>query len=538
MGGINDMAAWTQLVWDTSIQMAQIGPDNCHIEKNPMNIYCNETKVLHSSHLGEYPEEKVREVKTKFFQHLKTDLGINDLHKFAQEIINVEENGDKGVLFKIDKLHFHEKLEEMNDPTKINEEEEPMATLSLSVAFANLGQALHKADLDNDGGEDLIIGAPGYQEQGRQHQGCIFFFYDMASLQTRVENLPRICAQENDIYGRFGHSIATLDVNEDGHLDLIVGSSRRGTETLKYHGSISIFHGDSNRNFVFSHSQINEHESSNMGSSLTVIKDDLFTSGIYFSESSMRQIGFIQSLDESQSIQGSTSYSWTGKSLVPLDDGKIAMSAHMTKIKDVNTVGEVKILDDETLEEIASIVNPDGHSDQFGFDMILTNLMINNDMKRCLVIGAPVASYGSHLNAGALHIFDSKTYDYYGKMHSNRALGRFGSSFAQTDDFWFVGAPRYHEEKNALREQGAVFAFPFAQSLPLGDITTHCASGQNAPCIEEWTYKIFTPPNGLKRTLFGYKILSLNNDFLVISAPRDGTLAQQGGTVFIYNLKN
>jgi hypothetical protein len=63
----------------------------------------------------------------------------------------------------------------------------------------------------------------------------------------------------------------------------------------------------------------------------------------------------------------------------------------------------------------------------------------------CLLIGAPTASYGIHTNAGAVHIFDSVYFTYLGKMHADRALARFGRSFTQSEDYVFIGAPRYHE---------------------------------------------------------------------------------------------
>ena len=34
------MAAWTRLAWDTTIWMAAYGPENCHIEHNPLNLHC------------------------------------------------------------------------------------------------------------------------------------------------------------------------------------------------------------------------------------------------------------------------------------------------------------------------------------------------------------------------------------------------------------------------------------------------------------------------------------------------------------------
>ena len=79
-----------------------------------------------------------------------------------------------------------------------------------------------------------------------------------------------------------------------------------------------------------------------------------------------------------------------------------------------------------------------------GFDPMSTLLVFFYNLY-FLVIGAPTASYGVHTNAGAVHIFDSIYFTYLGKMHADRALARFGRSFTQSEDYVFIGAPRYHE---------------------------------------------------------------------------------------------
>ena len=43
-GGMEDMAAWTRLAWDTTLWMAVNGPENCHVEKNPLNLHCPKSK--------------------------------------------------------------------------------------------------------------------------------------------------------------------------------------------------------------------------------------------------------------------------------------------------------------------------------------------------------------------------------------------------------------------------------------------------------------------------------------------------------------
>ena len=72
-------------------------------------------------------------------------------------------------------------------------------------------------------------------------------------------------------------------------------------------------------------------------------------------------------------------------------------------------------------------------------------MTINYELRSCLVIGAPTSTYGVHTNGGTIYIFDANTFEYLSEIHSNRALGRFGRSLGQTEQYLLVGAPRYHD---------------------------------------------------------------------------------------------
>ena len=126
--------------------MALNGPENCHIERNPMNIYCNGTERSMKHNLGLYPFDKVREMKEKFFvQHMKEDFGIDNLLDFANEIIQVDQV-DNGVYFNVEELHFRENksVKKIQEKASI----QPDITLTLDKPFANLGQTLHVADIN------------------------------------------------------------------------------------------------------------------------------------------------------------------------------------------------------------------------------------------------------------------------------------------------------------------------------------------------------------------------------------------------------
>ena len=139
--------------------------------------------------------------------------------------------------------------------------------------------------------------------------------------------------------------------------------------------------------------------------------------------------GVVHKVDYNENINfyGTSKYSWTGQHMEILDETRIAVSAHMSKVGGANTVGQVKILDYD-LNELLTLENPEfPHSDQFGYSMILSNLNIEGESKSCLLIGAPVSTYGFHTNGGSVHIFDSETFEYFGKIQSDRAFSRLGS---------------------------------------------------------------------------------------------------------------
>ena len=126
--------------------MALNGPENCHIERNPMNIYCNGTEKSINHGLGPYPHEKVTKMKRIFFdEHMKEDLGIDNLLDFANEIIQVDQV-ENGVYFKVEDLHFGETKSVKKPQEKASIQ--PDITLTLSKPFANLGQAVHVADIN------------------------------------------------------------------------------------------------------------------------------------------------------------------------------------------------------------------------------------------------------------------------------------------------------------------------------------------------------------------------------------------------------
>ena len=104
-------------------------------------------------------------------------------------------------------------------------------------------------------------------------------------------------------------------------------------------------------------------------------------SWVFYAASSLFLAGVVHKEEGSANFYGTKGYSWTGHHIEDLGDNRLAISAHMAKLNYViNTGGEVKIVDYD-LNEILTIPNPELHSDQFGYSMIATDLIIDGKLR-------------------------------------------------------------------------------------------------------------------------------------------------------------
>ncbi|XP_014088054.2 integrin alpha-PS2 isoform X1 [Bactrocera oleae] len=107
------------------------------------------------------------------------------------------------------------------------------------------GYALATCDVDGNGLDDLIIGAPMYSEpgnvEGKYDVGRVYVFLQMESgARWPIEHIR----EGYNTKGRFGLALTTLgDINRDGYGDFAVGAPYDGPEGR---GIVYIFHGSPN----------------------------------------------------------------------------------------------------------------------------------------------------------------------------------------------------------------------------------------------------------------------------------------------------
>ncbi|XP_070507183.1 integrin alpha-PS2 isoform X2 [Chironomus tepperi] len=108
---------------------------------------------------------------------------------------------------------------------------------------AYFGYSICTVDVDGDGLQDLIIGAPMYTEPNKDNKyetGIVYIVY-----QSKVDNFKNLETREGKASkGRFGLALASLgDINLDGYGDFAVGAPYDGPNER---GVVYIYHGSAN----------------------------------------------------------------------------------------------------------------------------------------------------------------------------------------------------------------------------------------------------------------------------------------------------
>ncbi|MBP9145358.1 MAG: FG-GAP repeat protein [Thermoanaerobaculia bacterium] len=107
------------------------------------------------------------------------------------------------------------------------------------------GAALAVGDFDNDGADDLAIGAPGNDHNGENDAGTVFIAYGAnAGLPAGGHQFlaQSDISTADEPNAEFGRALAAGDIDGDGFDDLLVGAPGRGDDDR---GVVYIFHGSS-----------------------------------------------------------------------------------------------------------------------------------------------------------------------------------------------------------------------------------------------------------------------------------------------------
>ncbi|KAM9307705.1 phosphatidylinositol-glycan-specific phospholipase D [Gastrophryne carolinensis] len=437
----------------------------------------------------------------------------------------------------------------------------PSATYFVTSPYSRLGWALITADLNQDGWEDLVIGAPGFSSLGNIQVGSVYVVYGnesgLPSVDMDLDKEANIMLRGTEPSGRFGSSVAVLDFNVDGLPDLAVGAPSVGGDKLIYTGAVYIFFGVRGGNLS---SQANvtikcKHTYCNLGWSLLAAdvtqdqRDDLVIGSPYapgggkqrglvaaFSSHRKRSAKDTLFAEEAEwSMVGEQDYAWFGFSLhshkgkteTLLVIGSPTWSTNKGfDFEDIQSVGKVYgIYPPE--QKTSFVINGDAEQSKMGSSFSSGTLEVNGDRKQVLLIGAPTQNTVSKTmflsrelhNAGTSSVYELKdTMDpsLLGTLRGNGELSRYGTKLHLRDldgdglDEIIVTTPlRTYEFASMLpgSQRGRVYVYN-GNTTSTGLIKGRCKSW-TSPCPEDWAQYVLISPDDKSR--FGSTVATVSS---------------------------
>uniref|UniRef100_A0A674I0D2 Phosphatidylinositol-glycan-specific phospholipase D n=1 Tax=Terrapene triunguis TaxID=2587831 RepID=A0A674I0D2_9SAUR len=552
LGGLDDMAFWSNNIFQLASHMLENGTSGCFIPENPLFIECN----------GEHKNSDIIK-ESKKEQHKSM---TSSLTKTIEKNINYTE---KGVYFNMQSwatksLHFINSAFAKNvrkafavmHQQSSNHVFKPTASYFLESPYARLGWAMASGDLNQDGYEDLVVGAPGYSRLGRVQIGQVYIIYSNRSglppvnmdLDKEADQVLEGCQGAVYVYlgttGRglspwpnitiicqhtfcnLGWSLLAADIDGDGKSDLVAGSPYAPG-------------GGKQRGFVVA----------------------------FYSHFNRSDKELLSVEDANWMVKGEKNYAWFGYSLV----------SHQLKNKTLLLIGSPTWKSCIGLGCYSSLDTKQSVGKVYGYNppSTLSWFSITGDMDRgklgsslasgfmsvagipreVLVVGAPTSDSTSRIafipsvlhQAGTVLMYDltdGAKPSLLSTFSGDRRFSRFGGDVHLNDldndglDEIIVTSPLRTDDITSVLfggEAGRVYIYNGNQTTS-GHVTDNCKSW-TSPCPEDWAQYVLISPE--ERSRFGSSIITVKSQGkreVVVAAERSSVNARLSGRLFMYTL--
>ncbi|XP_029446629.1 phosphatidylinositol-glycan-specific phospholipase D [Rhinatrema bivittatum] len=588
LGGVDDMAFWTTELFQLTGHMLDNGTSDCFIPENPLFLRCDST--VQNNYL---PKRE----RHGYYMNMTFSL----MQTVGADIIFME----KGVSFRINSwaqnsVHFINKaVTAMNMKNIItagrypNHITEPSASYYLTTPYARLGWAMTSADLNQDGYDDLVIGAPGYSTLGRVQVGRLYIVYSNESgLPPRNMDLDEGAdarLQGFQPSGRFGSAVAALDFNADGVMDLAVGAPSVGSGHLQYVGSVYVYFGTRYKNVSAKPNVTITCKTTycNLGWSLLAADingdgvNDLVVGSPYapaggkqkgivagFFSSTHRNGKDLLSVKEADwFVKGEQDYSWFGYSLhsLRIQNRTLLLIGSPTWKTCASLNCKFSFPGKQSVGRMYGYYPPSrnymfavsGNKEQskLGSSFASGFVSVDGIPIHALVVGAPtqdstsrLAFISTHLpQAGATFVYElepATAPSYRSSLSGDRRFSRFGGDVHLSDldhdelDEIIVSSPLRSDDITSVlygTEAGRVYIFNGNKTIS-GQMTDTCQSWIS-PCPEDWAQYVLISPEDKSR--FGSNVITVKSgqkNEVVVAAERSSMKATLSGALHVYSL--
>ncbi len=138
-------------------------------------------------------------------------------------------------------------------------------------AYDDFGYSVSSAgDVNHDGYDDVVVGAPDYADGSNTYPGAAYIFYGGPSMDASYD--VKMVGENTD--DEFGYSVSSAgDVNHDGYDDVVVGAPDYADGSNTYPGAAYIFYGSPSMDASYDVKMVGENSNDEFGSSVSVAGD-------------------------------------------------------------------------------------------------------------------------------------------------------------------------------------------------------------------------------------------------------------------------
>jgi glycosylphosphatidylinositol phospholipase D len=229
-GGIDDMAV--QTAWDWTYWIGQVESASKNTPPAPMPAYAH------------------NEAAEQAQQALWYEIGLSLID--SGELVITETTVDGGTMLEAQIVPMGILMalpEEKSQPAPLPQENS--LRIYAQTSYTDIGISIATGDFNQDGQSDLVLGASGYGTRFLPQRGALHVFHGPQTLVGQTDRpLESQPADQmlvgEDEFGRFGWSLATVDLNADGLDDLAVSAPTTNARGRDYFGRTYVHFGNAN----------------------------------------------------------------------------------------------------------------------------------------------------------------------------------------------------------------------------------------------------------------------------------------------------